>query len=82
MYSYATSSRSSTLDSLDSLNRLEAHKLDVQVLDARFIDPDKLQPRLQHIFQTPQVELKLKDGKWHIFDAPKLSEEDELSLRL
>lgn len=78
----STPSRSSTLTSIDSLDSYSARTVDVQSLDARFIDPDKLKPRLDKILRGQHYEVKLERGRWQILGALKLSEQDKLSLRL
>ena len=82
MFSYSTPSRSSTLSSIDSLDSCSARIVDVQALDARFVNPDKLRPRLDEIFHGQHYVLELQRGQWRILGAPKLSKQDKSSLRL
>jgi hypothetical protein len=79
MFSYSTPSRSSTLSSFDSL---DARIVDVQALDARFVNPDKLRPRLDEIFHGQHYGLELQRGQWRILGAPELTKQDKSSLRL
>jgi hypothetical protein len=82
MFSYSTPSRSSTLSSFDSLDSYSARIVDVQALDARFVNPDKLRPRLDEIFHGHHYRLELQRGQWRILGAPELTKQDKSSLRL
>jgi hypothetical protein len=82
MFSYSTPSRSSTLSSFDSVHSDSARTVDVQVLDARFVNPDKLRPRLDEIFHGQHYGLELYRGQWRILGAPELTKQDKSSLRL
>ena len=82
MFSYSTPSRSSTPSSFDSLDSSSARIVDVQALDARFVNADKLRPRLEEIFHGEHYRLELRRGQWRILGAPELTKQDKSSLQL
>lgn len=82
MFTHSTLSRSSTLSSFDSLDSSSTRIVGVQALDARFVNPDKLRPRLDEIFHDQDYRLELVRGQWRILGAPQLTKQDKASLRL
>ncbi|KIW17264.1 hypothetical protein PV08_04455 [Exophiala spinifera] len=74
---YSPPSRSSSQSSLDSIQTVP-----VQLLDARFVDSDKLRPRLNKIFEGQNYGLERSHGQWRILDAPPLSQQNKSSLLL
>lgn len=84
---YKNPSRSSTVDSQDTLSSTGSSNgttetVAVQTLDARFANPEKLAPRLDVIFNGQNYGLELQRGQWRITGAPRLSKEDISSLHL
>jgi len=75
-------SRSSTQSSFDSLQCSSRQIIPVQLLDARFVDSEKLRPRLTEIFHGHDYRLELACGQWRIFGAPELTKQDKSRLLL
>ncbi len=94
---YKSPSRSSTIDSQDSssttrssvntnssasTNSRATKTIPVQILDARFVDQEKLESRLDAIFKGRKYEHRLLRGQWQIIGAPQLEKQDIASLHL
>ncbi len=75
-------SRSSTQSSFDSLQCSSRQIIPVQLLDARFVDSEKLRPRLTEIFHGYDYRLELASGQWRILGAPELTKQDKSRLLL
>ena len=80
-------SRSSTQSSFDSLQCSSPQIsrpqiIPVQLLDARFVDSEKLRPRLTEIFHGYDYRLELASGQWRILGAPELTKQDKSRLLL
>lgn len=70
-----SASRTSSLNSLE----LCTNCTDAQMVDASFVNAEKLFARLNRIFDSTKYTCQYKLGHWYINNAPKKLSDDDLT---